>query len=224
MYGMNPARAPETGDGQSLSVKSIFPTLQGEGPYVGWPAVFVRLGGCNLTCTFCDTEFEDFESLDVLRIVGRVNQFASNQGKRTANLVVITGGEPLRQPIALLCETLLEMDFLVQIETNGTLYRPLPYGIDIICSPKVTNGIYFPIRADLLERLTAFKFLISASNTDYFEVPEIGQAQFNVPVYVQPMDEYDEAKNIANLSRALQLAMERGYRLSLQTHKILNIP
>lgn len=224
MRGTNPVRPPELGDGKTLALKNIFPTLQGEGPYAGWPAIFVRLGGCNLTCHFCDTEFEDFEQVETAHIVDRVEQFAHNQGRRTAELVVITGGEPLRQPIALLCEALLEQDYLVQIETNGTLFRPLPYGIDIICSPKPSNGQYHSLREDLLERITALKFLISTHDKDYHDVPEIGQAQFNTPVYVQPMDEYDEVKNRENVSRALQLSMERGYRLSLQTHKILNIP
>lgn len=224
MRGTNPIRPAETGDGSSLQVKEIFPTLQGEGPYVGWPAVFIRLGGCNLACNFCDTQFEEFEPLDVIAVLDRVHKFSTNQGQRNAELVVITGGEPLRQPIALLCDALLEADYLVQIETNGTLYRPLPYGVDIICSPKSTNGTYHPIRDDLLERVTAFKFIISASQDGYRDIGEVGQQHHHTPIYVQPMDEYDEVKNKANLSLAIQLSMEHGYRLSLQTHKLLNIP
>lgn len=224
MRGLNPVRKPLTGTGEQLEIKEIFPTLQGEGPYTGWPAVFIRLGGCNLTCEFCDTEFEDFSEMSLEQIEERVYQFSTNQGQRTADLVVITGGEPLRQPIGTLCEALLEADYLVQIETNGSLFRPLPYGIDIICSPKVTNHRYHAIRSDLLERISAFKFLISASNPDYFDVPDLGQDEHGIPVYVQPMDEYDETLNRANLSRAIQLSMEFGHRLSLQTHKIINVP
>lgn len=212
------------GDGSSLQVKEIFPTLQGEGPYAGWPAIFIRLGGCNLACDFCDTQFEDFQPMTVLAILERVQQFAMVKGERSCELIVITGGEPLRQPIAMLCDALLESDYLVQVETNGTLFRPLPYGLDIVCSPKVTDKQYFPIRDDLLERITALKFLISATDPRYRDVPNIGQSQYNIPVYVQPMDEYDETKNKANLSRAIQLAMEKGFRLSMQQHKILGIP
>jgi organic radical activating enzyme len=58
MRGNNPIRPPEQGDGMILQVKSIFATIQGEGPNVGTPAVFIRLGGCNLACEFCDTSFE----------------------------------------------------------------------------------------------------------------------------------------------------------------------
>ncbi|CAN0594227.1 unnamed protein product, partial [Ectocarpus sp. 12 AP-2014] len=59
MFGDNPIRPPEKGDGLHLMVKQIFKTLQGEGPHVGTPSIFVRLGGCNLACDFCDTEFEN---------------------------------------------------------------------------------------------------------------------------------------------------------------------
>ena len=224
MYGLNPIRQPVLHDGQMLAIKEIFPTLQGEGPYTGWPAVFVRLGGCNLACSFCDTEFEDYEDLPSGAILERVLQFANPLGRRAAELVVVTGGEPLRQNIAPLCEALLEADFLVQIETNGTLFRPLPYGVDIVCSPKPSSGRYHPLRADLLERVSALKFLISADRSEYHDVPEIGQKSRDIPVYVQPVDEQNEARNKANLTRAIQLCTERGYRLSLQTHKIINMP
>jgi 7-carboxy-7-deazaguanine synthase len=223
MHGLNPIRQPVLSDGQALAIQEIFPTLQGEGPYTGWPAVFVRLGGCNLACDFCDTEFESFEDWSVTDVVQRVLQFATPMGKRAADLVVITGGEPLRQNIAPLCEALIEDDFLVQIETNGTLFRSLPYGVDIVCSPKASNGRYHQLRADLLERVSALKFIISAGQSDYFDVPEVGQKDRQIPVYVQPMDEGDEAKNNANITRAIQLCSERGYRLSLQTHKILGL-
>lgn len=220
MHGTNPIRKPLTHDGSSLEVKSIFPTLQGEGPYTGWPSVFVRLGGCNLACSFCDTEFEEYREMLLSTVVEEVKMLAGHSRK----LVVITGGEPLRQNIAPLCEALLAAGFKVQIETNGTLWRELPEGVDIICSPKNTNGRYMPVREDLLARVSAFKFIISARDAHYNHVGEVGQDTFNTPVYVQPMDEYHETRNSNNLALAMKLAAEYGYRLSLQTHKILGIP
>src|SRR4051812_4694104 len=98
MRGNNPIRKPVQDEGRELGVKSIFPTLQGEGPYTGHPAVFVRLGGCNLACSFCDTDFEGFSTLGVTGIVEQVTKLAVNEaGERVRHLVVITGGEPLRQ-------------------------------------------------------------------------------------------------------------------------------
>ncbi len=212
MKGNNPIRPPVMDDGAQLAVQEIFATLQGEGPYAGWSALFVRLGGCNLACDFCDTDFEDFAQMPVADIVAKA---------KGHTLVVITGGEPLRQNIAPLCEALIAAGVQIQIETNGTLYRELPKAVEIICSPKNTNGKYHPIRADLIARINAFKFLISTSNAAYADVPDVGQG--HIPVYVQPMDEADAGKNAANRARATQLALERGYRLSLQLHKIVGI-
>jgi len=224
MRGTNQKRPPEQGDGQSLAVVEVFATLQGEGVYTGWPAVFVRLGGCNLACNFCDTEFEAFSEIVLSVLVQDITEKANEAGVRVRNLVVITGGEPLRQNIAPLCTALLEKGFRVQIETNGTLYRDLPEGVDIVCSPKAPDGKYFPIRPDLLPRIRAFKFIVSAELGAYHDVAEVGQSQAHIPVYVQPMDAGDATKNAANMAHAAGLAQQYGYILSLQTHKILGIP
>jgi len=220
MYGNNPIRPPLSHDGSTLAVQTIFPTLQGEGPYAGVPSVFLRLGGCNLACTFCDTEFESFTEMPMEEIANEIKKIAADVIK----LVVITGGEPLRQNIAPLCENLIAHGLIIQLETNGTLFRELPKEVEIICSPKNPTGQYYPIRPDLLPRITAFKFIISESNENYAYVPDVGQATYNTPVYVQPMDEYDDAKNDANYARASMLAESGGYMLSVQLHKILNIP
>lgn len=224
MRGKNPIRPPVKGDGSTLDVKHIFPTLQGEGPFAGVPAVFLRLGGCNLTCDFCDTDFENFEGQPAAGVIQRIEVLSLNTaGHRVRGLVVITGGEPFRQEIGPLCKVLLTKGFQVQIETNGTLYREVPEAVSIVCSPKRGKQDYLPLRPDLLPRLSALKFLVSAGRGDYTGVPELGQSEFGVPVYVQPMDEYDEAKNRANVAHALALATEKGYRLSLQLHKLLGI-
>ncbi|MFZ4126233.1 MAG: 7-carboxy-7-deazaguanine synthase QueE [Rickettsiales bacterium] len=220
MFGKNPKRPPVQSDGLKLDVQEVFATLQGEGPYVGWPSVFVRLGGCNLACEFCDTEFESYQSVALEALIADIEHKAN--GLR--NLIVITGGEPFRQNIEPLCTMLIQMGFHVQIETNGTLHRELPEAVDIICSPKVTGGKYHAVREDVLPRVSAFKFIIADEDSPYRDVAEVGQSKFGTPVYVQPMDQYDPEKNKRNIARAEQLAQTRGYRLSLQMHKILGIP
>lgn len=225
MFGQNPIRPPVKGSGEVLEVQEIFPTVQGEGPYAGVPAVFVRLGGCNLACGFCDTEFENFRQVRLRDILAAIEEYARGEGGRiTRQLVVLTGGEPMRQSIEKLCEELVAAGFLVQIETNGTVFRDLPAEVAIVCSPKNTGQGYRTLRGDLLPRLQALKFIISASYPGYQDVGEVGQRQFGIPTYIQPMDEYDHAKNQANLNRCLELAARFGYRLSLQTHKIMGIP
>lgn len=221
MFGTNKILKAENGDGLSLKVQEIFATMQGEGPFVGYPSVFVRLGGCNLACDFCDTEFDDFEEIALEKIVAKILELSQN---KKYNLIVITGGEPLRQPITPLCKKLIDEGFLVQIETNGTIFRELPREVKIICSPKITNGKYHAIRPDLLSRIDAFKFIISFGKKEYCDIAEIGQGQTKAAIYLQPMDEYDEAKNLANRLLTLELAKKYGARISLQMHKILQIP
>jgi len=251
MFGKNKILKPENTDGSSLAIQEIFPTFQGEGPFVGYPSVFVRLGGCNLACDFCDTEFDSFKEQNLNEIVARiielagvvnvgaeekfsaakevdmkqkfVAKYSSAQQKFLRNLVVITGGEPLRQNIAPLCQELINRGFLVQIETNGTLFRELPKEVKIICSPKNTGKNYHKIRADLLARIDAIKFIISASKLEYQGVAEVGQSEFNIPIYLQPMDEYDDKKNQQKVARVLELAASLGARVSLQMHKIWGV-
>ncbi len=224
MFGKNKILKAEIHEGLNLDVVEIFPTLQGEGPFVGHPSVFVRFGGCNLACSFCDTEFESYQNFSLEKILLEVEKLSKNfNGEIVRKLVVITGGEPLRQPIERFCEELVARNFLVQIETNGTLFRQLPPEVKIICSPKISNGKYHQIRPDLLSRIDAFKFIISKNQKDYAQIAEIGQTKFSIPVYEQPMDEYDEASNQANLEYVQKLCNEHGYFLSLQLHKILKI-
>jgi 7-carboxy-7-deazaguanine synthase len=221
MFGQNPKRPPVKGDGHSLFVQSVFPTIQGEGPYAGHFALFIRLGGCNLACSFCDTEFESFVLMSCDQLIEEAHKYLSK-----GQLVVITGGEPLRQPIGLLCNRLLMSSYKVQIETNGTLYQALPDEVEIICSPKVTSGRYHPIHPQLLPRVNALKFLISSDHEAYDQVPNIGQYEQDlaIPIYIQPMDQNDPIKNANNTQRALSLVRSGRGILSLQLHKVLNIP
>ena len=138
MKGANPARGPVRDGGASLWVQEVFATLQGEGPFAGEPAVFVRLAGCNLRCFWCDTEFESSSwhpSMEEL-----VERIESTRAPH-CDLVVLTGGEPLRQDVSLLIDALLGRGHRVQIETNGTLWVDLPEDerLTVVCSPKTTR-------------------------------------------------------------------------------------
>lgn len=224
MFGKNKITKPQNHSGDFLNVQEIFATIQGEGPYAGQPAVFIRLGGCNLQCSFCDTEFDSPKQILTKNIIKEVLLLANNNKQQLVRkLVVITGGEPLLQPIENLSLELIKKKFLVQIETNGTIYRKLPKAVKIICSPKNSSGKYYPIRQDLLPRINAFKFLISANDPRYSKVSEVGQSQYQIPVFVQPIDEYDQEKNQQNLQKTLAIANQFGYHISLQLHKILKI-
>mgnify|MGYP000751098360 CR=1 FL=1 len=228
MFGQNPTRKQDLNDGHTLWVQEVFYTLQGEGPFAGHPAVFVRLGGCNLKCFWCDTDFESSTwqpSLDTL--LQRVEEV--NKG---ASLVVLTGGEPFRQNIRPLVDALMAADYKVQIETNGTLWVDLPQdeGLSIVCSPKTKN-----LHADIVPRITAYKYVLAAGETcpsDGLPVmstqkegltTRIARPQSPAPVYVMPRDDNNAAQNAANQNHCVEIAMQHGYRLTLQTHKLIGV-
>jgi len=143
MFGKNKLAKKVDGDGLSLSVQDIFSTIQGEGPFAGRPAIFLRLAGCNLACYFCDTDFESkAKDTSVDAIVKQVEMMAGRGKVVRTNLVVVTGGEPMRQNIHPLCQQLIRLGYQVQIETAGTLWvRHLEHlvttgWLTIVCSPK----------------------------------------------------------------------------------------
>lgn len=127
MFGKNPQRQIAISDGAGLFIHEVFHTIQGEGPFSGMPAVFIRLAGCNLACTWCDTEFESSFKLpngglqQTAAVVAQVA--AMMKANRGTRLVVITGGEPMRQNIVPLIDGLLALggEYSVQIETAGTI-------------------------------------------------------------------------------------------------------
>lgn len=215
MFGKNSIAKIENHSGDKLDIVKIFNTIQGEGFYSGHPAIFIRLGGCNLKCFFCDTEFEEFENISINKILQKVKK---EVGKDKIKLIVITGGEPLRQPIEKLVNLLLENNFTIQIETNGTIKRKLPQQVHICCSPKIINKEY-QINDELIEYIDSFKFIISTQN-NYHNIPKLNIAK---PIYIQPMDEYNQEKNLINQNLTIKLAKKYGYIISLQTHKYLDI-
>ena len=216
--------------GEALDVHSIFPTIQGEGPFAGHPAIFIRLAGCNLKCPQCDTEYTDgAEKMEPEAILDAILDMAHEE-----RLVVITGGEPFRQDIAALCHTLLDARFQVQIETNGTLYRrDLPYDrLTIVCSPKTGR-----VSGSLEKHITAYKYVCDANslNTDeglpvralrHSAYPILARPHrgFKGPVYVQPLDEQDPEKNARHTRATIQSAVENGYIFCLQVHKFIEMP
>ncbi|OGC95795.1 MAG: hypothetical protein A2W25_15070 [candidate division Zixibacteria bacterium RBG_16_53_22] len=201
-------------NGASLSVKEIFGSIQGEGSSAGCPAVFVRLAGCNLRCHFCDTDFEsDAETLLVTDILCRVAEAAIYMGAPTVPLVVITGGEPLRQNITQLVKGLLENSIRVEVETAGTIMPPelaeslatfyRTGDFRLICSPKTPDiNLLVALYCDTYKYVVqvgdgCFDEGTPCSNTQYKggkreQLYHPGGAKW-VSIFVQPMEEYKDA-------------------------------
>lgn len=229
MLGSNPVRPQVVDSGECLWVQEVFYTLQGEGPFSGHPAVFVRLAGCNLACFWCDTDFESSQwKPEIEELLEKIEKVRPAHCK----LIVLTGGEPFRQNIKPLVSRLLQNGLKVQLETNGTLWVDLPESpaLSIVCSPKTTF-----LHPEMAPRVTAFKYVLADGAGD----PEDGlpclstqkvhaQARIARPtsgcdVYIMPLDEGDKSKNEANRRYCVDIARTFGYKLTLQTHKLLGI-
>lgn len=219
-----------------LDVHSIFMTIQGEGPFVGRPAVFIRLAGCNLQCPLCDTDYTQGRGLySEAAILDMVIE--ATIGVTEQPLVVITGGEPFRQPIGRLISLLRRNRFIVQIETNGSLFQEnVPWDDDdlvIVCSPKSGK-----LAERMIPMIDYFKYVVKAGDIDAYDgLPThaldhpVGKRVARPPqgfppskIYVQPVDTQDEAENRIHLNAAILSAQRFGYTLCIQTHKIINLP
>jgi organic radical activating enzyme len=214
-------------------VQEIFPTIQGEGPWAGWPATFVRLAGCNLACHFCDTDFESgTDHLLAEQIVAQVGR---------AKRVVITGGEPMRQPLWPLVRVIRSSGIEVQIETAGTLWQELPDYMPppfLVCSPKTAT-----VAKGIEDHCAHYKYIIRTTDgvdpDDGLPCVSTQDASRSLRLYrpvhkwatiwLQPCAEYigttiDAERTDINAKFAAALCMKYGYRLSLQLHKIIGLP
>lgn len=221
-----------------LNVHSIFPTIQGEGPFAGVPATFIRLAGCNLQCPGCDTAYtkENLDLVDPDDILRQVEYIPHPTADHHRHLVVITGGEPFRQNIGPAVGNLLSRGYRVQIETNGTLYVDGPWthsGVTIVCSPKTPK-----VNEALRPYISAYKYIIDHRGPyDPFDgLPILGlhpnpvgnrvarpPVEYRGPIYIQPLDEKDPEANRLNQKAAVGCCMAYGYTMCLQLHKIVGL-
>lgn len=187
-----------------MRVNEIFYSLQGEGHFTGTPAVFVRLSGCNLKCSFCDTQHQEYKEMTEREIVDEVKQYPSRH-------VVITGGEPTMQLDAELTALLHDEGFFIQIETNGSV--ALKEGVEadwITCSPKE--------KAVVLKHIDELKVLFMHQDMTAYDAIKAQDYR------LQPLDSGDGEENKRNLNDTIDYILQHPkWKLSLQTHKILNV-
>lgn len=207
MFGKNEivGRSFFKGNDRQLLVTSIFMTLQGEGPYQGRPAIFVRLAKCNLACSFCDTFFDRGDWMNIEDVARELLLQAVNKYGTSEKIgIVVTGGEPALQmnPLQsfLRLPALSKFQFM-QIESNGTLWMDnLPDRVALVVSPKCVeaDGVvrdYTKPTARVLSRALALKFVVSAEETSpYHKVPKWAKEwayDTGGHVYVSPMNMYN---------------------------------
>lgn len=211
----------------SYKIKELFYTLQGEGAQSGRPAVFCRFSGCNLwsgreedrhkaICPFCDTDFWGtdgenggrYPSPEALAAQADALWPSARPGKK---YIVCTGGEPLLQLDTPLVAALKARGFEVAVETNGTILPP--EGIDWLCvSPKAGTDL-------LIQDGQELKLVYPQKNAEPERYADLRFDHF----YLQPMEA--EGLTHTHTQQTLAYCLEHPqWKLSLQTHKILNIP
>ena len=206
----------------SYAAKEIFYTLQGEGVHTGRAAVFCRFAGCNLwsgreqdrataVCQFCDTDFVGtdgdgggkFDTAEELAAAVTAKWPQNDTGKR---FVVCTGGEPLLQIDKALIDALHKQNFIIAIETNGTI--AVPEGIDWVCVSPKSGAELVVTRGDELK-------VVYPQTTDPRVYEQLAFEHF----FIQPMDGAHDS-----LAAAIRFCQENPrWRLSLQTHKLIGI-
>lgn len=213
------------------TVTEVFSTLQGEGAQAGTPAVFVRFTGCNAwnglpesrerdatrtgaACArWCDTYFATGDRMSAEDVVAAVVKAAA-ESPPGPRLVVCTGGEPLLQLDRELCAALQTAGFRVAIETNGSIDKDV--GADWVCvSPKWMDARWRLRRGDEL-KIVWPTFTVEGVLTEHPDV--VGSFTH---LFLQPQDGPNGATVTA--AAVAEVARVQGWRLSLQTHKLLGL-
>ena len=207
-----------------LNICEIFYSLQGESTFSGLPCIFVRLSGCNLNCSWCDTRYAEEDSFPL-----SLDQILTKIGAYNCNLVEITGGEPLLQEATpALIALLLEKQYQVLLETNGSLSmqhipEPCIKIMDIKCPSSNESQSFLQENIDYIGKKDEIKFVIGSMEDYEFaksmienELSKISQKKIHLsPVFGRISPESLAQRIIEDNLHA---------RLSLQQHKIIWTP
>ena len=221
-----------------MVITEIFKSIQGEGTRAGLPCIFVRLTGCNLRCTWCDTAyaFHGGTKLTVDEVLQRVDDLAgrdADRGQPAIPLVELTGGEPLLQnEIYPLAEKLLATGYTVMVETSGERFigrlpREVIKIVDVKCPDSGEADTFDMANLEALDDKDEVKFVI-ATRRDYEFAREFTRqhrlAERAHQVLFSPVHEDPEGKWPGLSARALAewiLADDLPVRLGLQLHKFI---
>lgn len=190
-----------------LKVVEIFYSIQGEGAQVGVPCIFIRLHGCNLSCSFCDEDLHKgaFAELGFSDILKQLKQFPSHH-------VVITGGEPTLYDLNGFIELLQAHMYSVAVETNGYNFSNVSSANWVTYSPKdwdkIANFGYDEV-----------KFVVNPKS----KIEKILNFKSYKPVFIQPQNDKDKP-NLENLNFCISFVKNHpNYILSVQLHKFLGV-
>ena len=192
----------------TLKVNEIFYSLQGEGPYTGIAAVFLRLAGCSMNCPFCDTRYAFAQGRDMTyeEIIKELEAYPCRN-------VIITGGEPTEQHFAPLARRLKQRGWTVHMESNGAQDADVSDIDFLVVSPKKH------VSKNMLCKAHAIKIVVG-QDTDLEELKTyFPYANTGAAVCLQPQSNKQE-----NIDLCVRLIKQNPFlRLSLQMHKLTNI-
>ena len=197
-----------------LPLMEQFVTLQGEGYHTGRSAVFIRLGGCDVGCVWCDVKESWNANAHTLVSIGEI---IDNTNKYSTDFIVITGGEPTLYDITRLVQGLKKEKKYIAIETAGT--NPIPDKIDWVCfSPKKFKK---PLES-VYNRLDELKVVVYHPSDLQWALEQAEKInKVDVNYYLQP----EWSRTDEHLPIILDfIESHPKWKLSLQTHKYLNIP
>ena len=198
--------------GISLPLMEAFYTLQGEGYHKGSAAYFIRIGGCDVGCHWCDVK----ESWDADRHPPTPVAAIVTNAKKFADTVVVTGGEPLMWSMDPLCDALHQLGIQIHIETSGAY--PVSGSWDWFClSPKKNK---LPIE-EAFSYADELKMIVYNKDDFKFAEEQAAKVSPNCKLYLQP--EWSRREKVIPLIVDYVLQNPK-WKVSLQTHKYLNIP
>ena len=199
-------------EGKLLPVMEHFYTIQGEGMYTGVASYFIRLGGCDVGCHWCDVKDSWDADKHPLTNVDELVDLATSQ----ANTIIITGGEPLMWDLTYLTKKLHEKGARIHIETSGAY--PLSGEIDWVClSPK---KLMLPLD-EVCEAANELKCIVFNNHDFQFAEEQATRVGKDCTLFLQT----EWSKRDKNLPLIIDYVKENPkWRYSLQTHKYLDIP
>lgn len=198
--------------GKMLPLMEAFYTIQGEGAHTGTAAYFIRIGGCDVGCHWCDVKESWNEQLHPPTLTDTIVR----EAKILANTVVITGGEPLMWSLDYLTESLQNSQIKTHIETSGAY--PLSGKWDWIClSPKKTK---LPL-SEIYQKADELKMIVHNEHDFEFAEQQAAKTSGTCQLFLQP--EWSK-KELMTPKIVAYVMKNPKWKISLQTHKYLNIP
>jgi len=215
-----------------LRVSEVFRSVQAEGTHTGTPAAFVRLHGCGVRCPWCDTPYTwklpaktvAFAELVSAPAESPVVAEASEEeiaawvATQAVGHVVLTGGEPLEQPLTPLLERLPQF---VQVETSGTILpsRDTLALIDwLTVSPKVAMPGGRKVHRDMIDLAHEIKMPVGRTKDLVALMDLLEDARPDTPVWLQPLSLSRKATELC-----IKVAAREGWKVSLQGHKLAGL-